>query len=64
MSNTYYEKDEDTKAILNTNKVSYIEYKQKRREANRVESIENKIKCLSNEIGEIKELMYKFIKGR
>lgn len=64
MSKDYYIKDDSTKAILNTNRISYEEYKRQRTEINRVQSLEIKMECLSNEICEIKELMYKIFKGR
>jgi len=64
MSKDYYIKDDSTKAILNTNRTSYEEYKRQRTEINRVQSLETKMECLSNEICEIKELMYKIFKGR
>ena len=59
-----FEKDIGSKAVLNTNKISYQEYKQKRRDQKKVCAIEEKMECLGNEMRELKDLIYKIVKGK
>tara|TARA_B100001093_G_scaffold183921_1_gene176560 strand:- start:8305 stop:8496 length:192 start_codon:yes stop_codon:yes gene_type:complete len=59
-----FEKDLHSKAILNTNRMSYEEYKVKRKENKKVCSLEKKIECLGNEMRELKDLINKIFKGK
>lgn len=64
MNKDKFQKDTESKAVLNTNRKSYEEYKQKRSEQKKVCAIEKKMECLGNEMKELKELIYKIVKGK
>lgn len=64
MNNQKFQKDNESKAVLNTNRKSYEEYKQKRSEQRKVCAIEEKMECLGNEMKELKDLIYKIVKGK
>jgi hypothetical protein len=59
-----FEKDNISKAILNNDKSSYDEYKARRQDKQEVCKLQQKMDCLGNEMKELKDLIYKIVKGK
>jgi DNA polymerase elongation subunit (family B) len=59
-----FEKDMHSKAVLNINRASYEEYKNKRDDTKKVCSLEKKLECLGSEMRELKDLINKIFKGK
>jgi len=57
-------KDEDTKAILNTNKVALSAYKKRREQQRTVQNMSEELNDIKNDMSEIKSLLRDIINNR
>ena len=58
-----YARDKNNYALLNTDAISYLDYKKQRDQARKFNKIENEVSSLKQDINSIKEMLLTLING-